>query len=155
MVWGEGSALICFSSSFSSFSKGKRKLKPFPSRTSSMRSLFWSISEKQFLLNTAHDQNQSYLVEKHQYGKTRVVYRKEAYQEASSACWPCSAGRDLWATHGPWAWKLAAGIARKEESGCRSPVDEPVLPHWPTQQWRPVLQTGLGMTSPEECPPQS
>lgn len=47
MACGDGSDFICFSSSFSSFRSGNKKLSPFPSKISSMRSLFWSISEKQ------------------------------------------------------------------------------------------------------------
>ncbi|TNN42348.1 hypothetical protein EYF80_047489 [Liparis tanakae] len=41
---GAGSARICRSSSFSSVSSGNRKPRLLPSRISSMRSLFWSIS---------------------------------------------------------------------------------------------------------------
>lgn len=44
MVWGDGSNFICFNSSFSNLRSGNKKLSPFPSKISNMRSLFWSIS---------------------------------------------------------------------------------------------------------------
>lgn len=160
MDWGDGSTLICFRSSFSSFISGNKKLRPLPSRISSILSLFWSISKsrKNISINnwTLFNANHSELYTK----DGLMCYKKSSewvwtYQVASSACWSCSAGTDQSATHGPSVWPSAAGTARKAGNGRHSPSDEPNLQCWSGQQRQHELQTVPGRTSPEGLLPQS
>lgn len=77
------------------------------------------------------------------------------YQAASSACWPCSAGKGQSATHGLSVSPVAADRAGRVGNVCHSPADGPSLQCWPDQQWSLVLQTEPGTTSPVGFLPQS
>lgn len=152
MDCGEGSTLICFSSSFSSFMSGNKKLRPFPSRISSILSLFWSHSmrgwnkEKKYPSVPTKDSH----LEKNIWSEQ--VY---TYQVASSACWPCSAGTDHPATHDPSVWPAAADRAGTVENVHHSPAGGPNRWCWPGLQWWRELQTVPGRTWPAGFLPQS